>query len=227
MKVVMGSLAQGNVRLLKYHREQIARKVLNYKFQNSTNQLQSLETEHRNLAQAVYEATFSKKERELMDSLPQGWMFEDADIKAKFGGEVVSLYFSGYLGGLRGSAYNELGQMGYKRPDDVQRRMPYHNHYGIQKVFAHDDPLTVRFNSLSRRFQTMIEEARKSSRMLNATLAASYTSNALIKAWPEVAPFVKQVCGSPSAPSTALVVPVTQLNETFGLPVPESAESSK
>lgn len=222
MKVVMGNLAAGNVRLCKYHREAIAKKVLNYKFQSSSNTLKSIETEHKNLAQAVYEAAFSKKERETIDSLPKGWMWEGSTIKARFGGEVSELTFSGTLSGLRGShRYNLLHQMGYTNPEHVNKRMPYQNHYGILAVFDHDSDITARYNAMMKRFTTLMEESAKAQRVLEATLRNASTSNALIKAWPEVEPFVRQVVGTKSpAASVALVVPVADLNATFGLPVP-------
>ena len=40
----MGTLASGNVRLTNSIRESIAKRVLAYKFKESTNQLKSLET---------------------------------------------------------------------------------------------------------------------------------------------------------------------------------------
>jgi hypothetical protein len=217
----MGNLAPGNVRLSKYHREAIAKKVLHYKFQNSSNLLKSLETEHRNLARAVYDAAFSQADRAKMDALPKGWLYEDGDVKARFGGEVSSLNYNGSLYALRGADYSLLTQMGYSRPDDLELRIPYDQHFSVIEVFDHDHPITARFNSLRNRFTTMIEEARKAKAVLYSALQSSTTSNSLIKAWPEVEPFVRQVIGNRGTQVvTALSVPVATLNETFGLPVP-------
>lgn len=213
----MGNLAPGNVRLTKDMREQIAAKVINYKF--GSTMLSELRHEQASIAQAVYNDMLSEKEKVLIESLPNGWLPESEYVSVRFGGEYTQLWFNGTITSLPYNMTRILGiNSGLKT---VTKRIPSYATRHAAKTFNARHALSERYSGLGIKLSKFKEDYTTSNTMLSATLKKATTSNRLIELWPEIKPFVEAVVGKPAASSTALAIPIASLNERFGLPVPE------
>lgn len=215
------STAVANVRLTNSMRDRIAAKVMEYKYPKNSGVIKELQKEAASIATAVYNSTISESDREKMDALPNGWLEETDYISVKFGSDHNSLYFNGDL-------HNHLPySMRYREVStknelaSVNKRIPNHLSRYFAQFSARDD-LSSRFQSFERKCTELGEEYVKSQSILKSTLNKCTTTKTLVELWPEIKGFVQEVVGTPAAalPSVALSVPISTLNETFGLPVP-------
>lgn len=214
----MGSLASGNVRLTNSIRDSIAKRVIQYKFVKTSSVLKDIRHEIASLAQAVYNDNLSETDQEKIASMPNGWLPESDHIFVQFGTDRQNLFFNGEPFSLTWSVRKELKYFSSDVPD-VKKRIPDHMNRTFTSYSARHD-LTNRYTDIDRKIRQFNTEVSESQKMLSAALSKATTTNRLIEMWPEVKPFVIEVVGNPKQPSVALMVPVANLNEKFGLPVP-------
>lgn len=222
-----------SIRLTNAMRERIGNKVIAYKYENNSG-VNDLVKEAASLATAVYNEAFTEKQRELIKSLPVGWMRQDDKIGAQFGNSwtIAQLKFNGDIGdfvnGYEAKQYvrtytKDLREVYRHVTSPEPSRHYYNNHISVQ--FDTDHALTSRFTNLKNKIDTHIEEWRKDKLSIKTTLGSFTTAQKLMAEWPEVKPFVLQIIGGTSKPvqSTALAISREKLNERFGLPMPEKA----
>jgi hypothetical protein len=216
----MGNLAPGNYRLTNSTRERIAKDILLYKFE-STN-IAELKKDHASIALAVYNSIYTEKEREQIDALPDGWLPMTERINISYGySDYTSLNFNG-------SIYNHIGYrvtslVGHKMfsvEETVQRRML--EKFNRSTILIKDTDLSNRITNHVNKINTTSSEVTTLYRKITAALSSVTTTKKLVEVWPESKPFVTKVFGDSTAkiPSKELSIPVAELNEALGLPVP-------
>jgi hypothetical protein len=226
----MGSLAPGNYRLTNDHRDRICKAMLQHKYIKSSDAYKSIRADVASLATAVYNSVLDKKKRELITSLPKGWVEEREHIKVRIGHfhRYQNLHFNGDFVCLNGtySFWTDLGMYDRRsRVEEIKRPIPY----SLSNVFVqldNTDDLAVRLEDTVNKLTKVNSEVSAVSASLKATLKTITTTKRLIEVWPESKPFVDAIFGQPSAvkvESTALVLPINDLNAKLGLPVPEVA----
>lgn len=197
----------GTTRLTENMRSRIAEAVLVHRFAKA---FAVIAADRAALARAVYDDVLTKKQRETIASLPAGWLVTNHAIAAQFGSAYERCCFSGY---------NYTFWIGDK-PADVSLPMPAKFHGSCAKVYEATHKLSLRHDEIERRFSSLRDEAKGAGNEVKAALAAVGTVQALVKAWPEVEPFCRDI--TPYAvPLPA--IPVAKLNQTFDLPVSEAA----
>lgn len=218
----VSNTAVANVRLTNSMRDRIADKVLRYKYPFNSGVIQEFQKEAASIAQAVYNDIISESDRAKVEALPNGWLEEKEYIYVRFGSRHESLHFNGDLYSHI-TDYRLCSSTLKPRADsrDVKKRVPHFgSRYFAQYDARHD--LSTRFQTFDRKISIFVEEYTKAVGVLKSTLCKCTTTRALVELWPEIKPFVIEVVGTPAAskPSVALTVPISTLNETFGLPVP-------
>jgi hypothetical protein len=126
----------------------------------------ALKQKYQDLAMAVY-ASQGKERIALLESLPSGVVPCSAQVLVYFGGQRVDLC-------LPVSAPCTF--------------TAYENRYR----FGVDDPLTTRFEELSRESATLDKEDRGLLNQLSALLNSCTTDKQLLAAWPEAKDFLPQ-----------------------------------
>jgi hypothetical protein len=207
--------AEMSQRLTVASREQIAAAVLRHRF---TDEVETLVKDRSALADDVYNDVYRKADRDKILALPDGWLPESKSIIAKFG-EVDRHYAEiGFDGGLYGKLLCLRKKV--ERRDDLSRRILWKHHGRCWKVYPSDHRLTARFVTLCDRQEDLQRRVREGEAQINSALANVSTVAALLKAWPEVEPFVKPLG---AAPVKLPAISIKTLNETFRLPVAEAA----
>lgn len=200
-------------RLTSYMREQIVRAVLTHRF---SDEIVDLTAQRAAFANDVYDDVYRKADREKMASLPKGWLPESDAISVSFG-ETGRFYA---VLAFNGETPYSVSQFAGERRKEVRRRMMEKHLHGCCKVYAPDHRLTTRYHEICRTSETLTQRIREALRQVEAALGATSSISALIKAWPEIEPFVKPYY---TAPVKLPAIPAATLNEALKLPVSEAA----
>lgn len=194
------------VKLTTGLREQITRKVLHHRFQE---EYEKLIAKGAKVADKVYNDVFSKKERDLMATLPEGWLPTDDDISIQTNEGYRRLNFNG-------SFYLE----GFQRSNTVEmRRFPKSRMSGAAKVYDAGDKLGEEINKLEEAKKDLEARIANTKRQVQAALNSVTTLGKLKTEWPEIAPF----CPELEAGSNLPAIPTNKLNELLNLPAEEAA----
>lgn len=198
-------------------RAKIARKVLQNRF---IEPICDLRRRRADLACRVYDESF-KDIRAAMDALPKGWLPEKDGIVVSLGTtNMTTLDFNGgFSTSLYGKEYN-LHSLA-PNPEDVVRRFPSKLLDRPRHVFDAVQDFTIEYDRQKVETEDLNELIATTSKATAATLDKFWTVEKLLAGWPEIEPFTRGV--TPTPPATALVVPVSKLNEALGLPVDEEA----
>lgn len=174
------------------------------------------------LAERVYEKVFTKKERSLLDSLPIGFVPSDCliNVATQFG--RTGLQFSGKISWnlLNGRLSNISRYGAYDKNEDIYHPVPF-TARANRKTWTLGCSLADEIDQFvndAAELSTAIDTAQSD---LSATLSTFSTVEKLVKAWPEIEPFIPE----PQKPKKAQLpaLPVDKLNATFGLPVDNSS----
>ena len=201
-------------RLRVSDREHIVKRLLCHAFEAQVLAHGKARHEH---ALRVYRDIFSEAEIDRMYSLPPGWLNTSDDVRARIAGTDVTMHFGGTwdIGMELRRCLSDSDML----KNNINMPYPHNKINKINKVYDADHPLAEAYEDLSRegtRLHDLIITARKKA---EATVNSYTTVNALTKAWPDVAPFVK-----PSKPITSFpvpVIPIAELNSLLSLPVEE------
>jgi hypothetical protein len=196
-------------------REKIATAALRHRFHE---EIEVLAADRAALANDIYNDVYRKADREKIEALPAGWLPTVEYIDAKFGdvaGDYARIYFDG---GFYGKFQSLRARASLSnRP----ARRALHKHYhGCWKVYDVGHKLAIRHADLAGREAALVADIRAAERQIEASLNSVSTVSALVKAWPEIEPFVKPL--SPIA-SQVPALPTASLNEMLKLPVSEAA----
>lgn len=201
-------MAQETFRLDKHHRAKIAARVLAGRFDEQEKKLREL---CASLAESVYTRQYSPQQRALMATLPEGWLYHDDDIKARLGdnsSDVVTLDFDGRFPG----EYSSRGAPVTKLFPDCDRGQ-------LRLAVDDEDPLAKRWGKLKYDIAAFKKEKEVISNEVKGVLASFHTSAALIKGWPEVEQFMRDLVPV-AKQSTALAPLLGDLNKKLRLRMP-------
>ena len=163
----------------------------------------------RALAESVYNDVYSKKERDLMASLPKGWLITRSDIRVKFEGHgnYEVLDFRGECG---------CKPMRYRIAEVFEKPTPAKDSHRAVKVYEPTSKFTVQYVACRTALKQLDEDFNASSLMLDTALGQFKTLDALKKGWPEIAPFTDHIGESPI--NNALpAVRMSEINKQLGL----------
>ena len=175
------------MRLTESKRSEILAKLLKRKFDAAESKIVEARTA---LAVEVYNTWFPEDQRKLMADLPDGWLFEGNEIRARFGLSTVYMLLP------------------------RAERFP-HVHRGDIKSFDARHRLSQRWQMIYASEEKLREEKNSLRAQLRAILNSVSTENKLVEVWPEAKPFL-----SPgSVPKANLpAVDIRALNKALGLP---------
>lgn len=193
-------------RLTRANRERIQTAMLRHRFEDG---FRALAEEEADLARDVYKDVYRKKDRDIMTSLPNGWMRECSVISAVFGGQYASLR-------VNGKEYNEPLGLGIEVEFPTFRMPDKHRASSAVKAYSAGHRLAVRYAKHKSKKEGLREEAFRARKQILVVLQSASTSKKLLEIWPECAPFL-----APFTPKKAQLpaVPVVELNKALGLPV--------
>ncbi len=174
------------MRLTNYIRERICQAMLNKRF----NAEEPPKSEEHAIAVACYERLFSKEDRALMESLPEGWLQLSYWMNVTF--------------------YGRAPQLRLDRP------RPFPHSENCLRLAA-DDELSKRWGKYEDAKAQYKQNRRNASHSIMTMLKSCSTIATLSKRWPEAVPFIP-VDLQAQAPSTALAIPIPTLNAMLGLP---------
>jgi hypothetical protein len=196
------------MRLDKRNRKEISDKLIKHRFEESANDLRRRMAA---FAEEIYNDVYSVKDRTLMQSLPEGWLPTNSEIKVQFGSEMVELEFNG------GVIHSKFGWN--KHENKVTKRMPQRDrndwHGRCVKVYDANDKLSNQWVSLSWELSDLLEKINDASSQIDVMLHRTTTSEGLIAKWPEVAPFLDGINNYRHVP----VIQTDKLNAILDLPI--------
>jgi hypothetical protein len=202
-----------SIKLTNTIRDRILIDMLIHRFRAEADVLAS---DYVALANDVYDDMFTKAEAKTRDALPDGWLRTEDDIGVKFGDQdrgYEQLDFAG-------RQYGAISRVGTKR-EGIYKRMPSKFGSGCAKIYDRDHPLTDRHEGLAERRRALVAAIDEAEKVGKAALYSAGTIGRLKTIWPEVSPFCVKY--AEDAPVNLPSLPVSKLNETFGLPVEEAA----
>lgn len=183
------------MRLTNEIRGRLVRALIEKRFGERSEKIQK---DRAALGIAIYKKRFTKKERDLMDSLPRGWLPADSTIRA-----------------CRGGGGRSVDHFRLLEPVPVPIRESGCN--SVLLVVDEKYPkLAERWDRLAEATDTLRREKNQAEREAHQIIAANTSSKGLKEHWPEIADVVDTCCPA-SGPSMALVVPIARANELFGL----------
>lgn len=160
----------------------------------------ALDAKREALAAKIYDDAFPKKQRDLMASLPDGWLPMTTTVKFATAGVVEML----------------------RLPE--ARRIPHEREYHVLKAYEATSAIAEAFADIKSKVAEHRKQREECRSEAIATLSSFRTTTALIKAWPEIAPFCKVESGTaPNLPS----ISTADLNARFNLPAKPDRSKSK
>lgn len=207
------------VKLNSVMRGEIKRKILTTRFGDEA---RVLVKEGATLADEFYNLCFTKKDQELMASLPKGWVHTMGYMNATFGGQYRSLRFDGqhHFEWLRLETKEDVEY----RARDWNRLIPvnYNNHGGGPKArLLGDDPFVAKYERLDQAKKNLQARINEAAGLTTQMLQSATTLKRLTEVWPDVAPFTADIADENGVPRIALPsVSLEKLNSILGLPVP-------
>lgn len=157
-------------------------------------------------------------------ALPKGWLPMGNSVQVQLGegsNTYVDLAFNGsqiLFGRYRSSGPVRLGDAVRNDaiPTAVLHALPYHMESGCVRRYGAAHPLALEWAALQDETNDLTTKLQAAASQVVSTLDAFRSTNALVKAWPEMAPFV-----APYEPGdrTLPAVPRARLNAMLDLPV--------
>lgn len=187
-----------SIRLTNQVRDEILLGLLKHGFDTEAKEI---EERRYALSVKVYNDVFSKKDRDLMDSLPAGWLPQVTAIKVQFGG-----------------ASSGVCERGFKEKVSVPHKHKNYDSTNVLKVYEDSHKFTVEHDKITDDIKEFNARKIKAKAQANAVIYSCNTTKALKDAWPEIAEIVENY--EPSADSenqTALVPVENGLNELLKL----------
>lgn len=193
-----------SVKLTKQIRDHIQVALIKHRFQK---EIEIFQNKSAKLADKIYNDVHNKKEQLLMTTVPSSWLRKSANIQVQFGRDYVNLNFNG-----RNSGFPEISKYS-SLIDTIYRVVPVS---GCQKVYETTDKISEQYLTLQNFAKDLEDEIKKVGKEISATLNSLSTLSALIKAWPEVEPFVPAYAIKPTSINLP-ALPVEDLNSQLGL----------
>lgn len=204
------------LRLTSSLRERITQAVLRHRFSSEVGDLMR---QRAGIADDVYNDFYRKADREKMEALPDGWLPRAEYATAKFGEAGCSYQQIKFSGSFTSKLF-KLRPDPDKPKDDVARRVLSKHQHTCWKVYEATHKLAVRFEQHRNAVSDLEGRIRVAEAQIETALNSVTTAAALVKAWPEVAPFVTAITPVERA---LPALPVDSLNEMLKLPVKKAA----
>ena len=201
-----------SVRLTNDLREKIQKKLLSHKF---IKPLDRLADKKARFALKVYNDIYSKKERDLMQTVPADWLETSTSICVSFVSDYMHLSFNGDYS--RYNCHREIQVRGTRR-EYIRMIDPVRSH-GARKVYDNDHKLTHEHTDLQREEEDLHKEVHEAMAASNAALWSVNTLKQLLEVWPEVEEFVPEYAlrQDPKGKVNLPALPIDDLNASFGL----------
>lgn len=203
------------MRLTGELRERIAKDVLQHRF---AAEIEKIVQAKAALADDVYNDVYKKADREKMAALPNGWLPEVTACDAKFGDKGSSYERLQFTGGVHGILSKH--RVTREPADSLYRRCLAKHKSGCWKVYEDSHRLSLRYTEITAQTRALSEQIQTARQTIETMLGSVTTLAALLKAWPEVAPFVATL---KPVEAKLPAIPVQSLNAMFKLPVKEAA----
>lgn len=163
------------------------------------------------LASEVYNDVYSKKDRDLMASLPDGWLPEASYVRVSMAGMDVQFHFSNLPENQQRGGYR-------RQPRDPEKRRTPNKFDGYRaKNYDAQHKLSVKREKLAAETSKLKEEWGKTHSEVWAFVDQFQTAKRLIESWPEIKSIVEEVVGTENKPSRAVALRTEELNERLGL----------
>lgn len=169
-------------------REIILSRLLKHRFEKED---AAMEAKRAALAVRIYDDAFPKKQRDLMATLPDGWLPTVDTISFVAAGDWKRL----------------------RLPNE--RRIPLSRKNAAAKAYDADHPIAEAVADLEAKDAELRARRDECRFNVRAMLASANTVAALVKTWPEVAPFVTIAEGMRAA---LPAVNLSDLNASLALP---------
>lgn len=180
-----------STRITQEIRNALVTHLLNHRFAKERKKVKDLEN---TFALHVYHSGYSAKVRKQMDELPEGWL------------------------PVAGQLRFTLGNTGYAaRLSDVVRIQACDTHSSIAK-FKADSPTAEKWKQFTQERQALQNSERETRDQARTTIDQFTTTASLVKAWPEVEPFLAKIGVSNKTKNLPARVPA-ELNVKLALPV--------
>jgi len=149
-------------------------------------------------AEEVYQDVYPPDIQKKMSALPEGFLKKSKSIHVQFGGRD--------------------GIAGVTMKNERRCASKYFDSWGVSvaKIYDEKHPLTLRYKALTLVGKTIKDEIEKASQNARAVMNSVSTVNKLMTVWPECEKFIKPHLQLST--STALAIPMVELNKTLGLP---------
>lgn len=195
-------------------RDTVIHNVLNAKFSTKAGELQLLQDARNKLRdelrQMAYETCYSKKERDLIASLPDGWLGTATAGQVMVNGRVTQVLF------------DEL------RPVPFNSSSSFYGSKPVSAVLDDGHPYLLKMEELRvadeklDQFSRSYNEERSSLKVrVRAILESVTTVNRLIEIWPEVVDFLPETVSDPITGVPAIMI--ADLNRDLGIPSKKAA----
>lgn len=192
-----------STRLTNYIRDRIRQALIKRTFDPRKKEL--TETEHA-LGRAVYNDLYSAEVQMQMHRMPEGFLPTACGVQVKFGDSFVQVNWDS------ADAARRIAARRIADKHDIRGR-------AAAKVYEPDHQLTKEFQKLQQLHKQFDDEMYEARRQINSLLGSCTTVEKLIRTWPEVEEFAKPFLGKDAGvPSTALAIPIADLNKILGLP---------
>lgn len=145
------------------------------------------------LGMQAHDRIYSKKIRDTMASLPEGFLSVDNDVCVNVGGKRIELRLA----------------------TSVRVRQGYTAHSERSLSLLGDDAFGLKVVAHAKAIETLRDEKNTAERNIRLALSAMSTVKACIERWPEARTFVEDL---EKKPVMALAIPLRDLNKTLGLP---------
>ena len=178
-----------STRLTNDMRDKIVSKLIRDRFFSEE---QKLIKKREAFAKKVYNDVYSKKERDLMDSLPDNWLKKRDSIKVQFGSSYDIAYIS----------------FGERLP------LPYKDDGRVVKIYDQEHNIAKQYKELKNK-ETMIREDKKNAESKAYSILNSVTTTGkLFSVWPEIEPTVSKMLPKSTCVPT---INVEEVNKVFNL----------
>ena len=193
-----------SIKLTVAIRKSISDRVLRDKYEK---RYTDLAARFKTLAEDVYNDVYSKKDRDLMASLPKGWLVTGKYIYVRFEAHCSyeTLHFNGGCG-YRSMRYQS---------ERLEKLIPAKDRDRCMKVYEPTCKFTVQYVACRAALKQLDEDFDTSNQMLTTTLARFKTLDALKKQWPEIVPFTDHI--EESRINTLPAVRMSEINKQLGL----------
>lgn len=201
-------------RLNAHSRLAISHRIIHHRFDTA---VAAFYNDRKRLAYEVLNNILDADDRAVMNGLDKDWLTPCSSMDVQFGEHYTALRFGGNYHRYSIPVMFEA----FDKPEDVWEPLPYKFTHGVVKVYNARHKLSLDFNRIINHLSDLTVEYSDAVAAINLALNGHTNMETLVKAWPEIAPFVEQEKELTAArsPRTLPVVQREVLNKMLDLPI--------